>query len=240
MALTTEKKQPSKRLYDYTTLLYGQTKVGKSTLLSQIPNILFLNTGGGLEAIECYEESVPDWETFLTKGKEIIMGGHNFEAIAIDTIDRLHKLCFEYMMNKLNITYPSDLEYGKGWDMVRTEFLRPLMKLVLSKYGIFFISHSKTIEIQTRTAKFSKVIPSMSDSLYSIISPICGIILYYDTIEGEKGDVRLLRTSATERWISGDRTTKLQKYGDIIMDAPPANNWEKIQKIFNGEELPED
>jgi hypothetical protein len=234
MTLTQEKKKPSQRLYDYTTLIYGETKIGKSTLLSQIPNILFLNTGGGLEAIECYEEKVDSWERFLSVGLEIVMGDHKYEAIAIDTVDRLHKLCSEYMMTKLGILYPSDLEFGKGWDMVKTEFMRPIMKLVLSKYGVFFISHSKEIELKTRTAKIDKVIPSMSDSLYNVISPVCGIILYYDTVETPQGDQRLLRTTASERWIAGDRTGKLQEYGDIIMDAPPANNWNKIQQIFDG------
>lgn len=234
MPLATEKKTPSVSLQDYTTLLYGETKIGKSTLLNDVPSNIFFNTGGGLEALECYEQRISTWEEFLTSGAEFLNGGHKYKNITIDTIDRLHKLCSEYMMKKLNILYPSDLEFGKGWDMVKSEFIRPIMRLVLSQYGVFFVSHSKDLEIKTRTAKITKVVPSMSDSLYNIISPVCGIILFYDSTEGKDGDVRLLRTQATERWIAGDRTGRLQAYGDIVMDAPPANNWAKIQSIFDG------
>jgi hypothetical protein len=109
------------------------------------------------------------------------------------------------------------------------------MKLVLSNYQVFFISHSKDIEVTTRTLKITKHVPSMSDGLYGIVSSMSGIILYYDTEETAKGSIRLLRTSPTEKWIAGDRTKKLQEVGDIVMEPPPADNWSKLLSIFNGE-----
>lgn len=235
MALATEKKKPSTKLSDYTVLLYGTKMIGKSSLLAQVPDNLFLNSGGGLEAIECYQEYVPKWEDFLSIGAEFIAGQHNFKAITFDTIDRMHKMCSDYMMDKLKITHPGDLAFGKGWDLVKSEFLRPIMKLVLSNYQVFFISHSKDIEVTTRTLKITKHVPSMSDGLYGIVSSMSGIILYYDTEETSKGSIRLLRTSPTEKWIAGDRTKKLQEVGDIVMEPPPADNWSKLLSIFNGE-----
>jgi len=233
--LTQEKKVPSMNYAEYTTLVYGTKMIGKSSLLSQVPDNLFINAGGGLEAISCYEEKVSTWDKFLNVGAEFIAGQHKFKAITFDTIDRTHKMCQDYMMAKLNIIHPADLAFGKGWDLVKSEFLRPIMKLVLSDYQVFFISHSKEIEITTRTAKFSKTVPSMSDGLYGMISSLSGIILFYDITDTEQGEVRLLRTSPSEKWIAGDRTGRLSNYGDIIMEAPPVDNWNKIQKIFNGE-----
>ena len=92
MPLPVEKKKPSVDLWNYTILLYGESKIGKSTLLSQIPNVLFLNTGGGLEAIECFEQPITTWEEFLQTGKDIIEGKHEFKVIAIDT-DPVHLFC---------------------------------------------------------------------------------------------------------------------------------------------------
>jgi hypothetical protein len=234
MPLTDKRKVPSARLFDYTTLLYGYTKIGKSTLLNQVPKNLFLNTGGGLEALDCYEEPIATWEKFLEKAREILTTEHVYEAITIDTIDRLHKLCSSHVMQKHNISHASDLDWGKGYELVKDEFMRPIMALVLSKFGVFFVSHSKDVEIQTRTAKITKRVPSMQNSIYELITPICGIILFYDTEETPDGERRMLRTRASEKWIAGDRTKKLEAYGDIIMDVPPANNWEKIQGIFDG------
>ena len=235
MTLPVEKKKPSINLWDYTILLYGESKIGKSTLISQIPNVLFLNTGGGLEAIECYEQRIASWTEFLEAGKEIVSNSHNFQVIAIDTIDRLHKLCVNYMMDKLKIIHPQDLEFGKGYDMVKDEFLRPVMKLALSSYGLIIVSHSKDVEIKTRTAVITKVIPSMQSYLYGMIAPICGITLYYNTAETEKGEKRYIHSRISEKWIAGDRTGKLEAKDDgkgIEMFPPPVNNWERIQKMF--------
>jgi len=234
MPLPVEKRKPSVDLWNYTILLYGESKIGKSTLLSQIPNVLFLNTGGGLEAIECFEQPITTWEEFLQTGKDIIEGKHEFKVIAIDTVDRLAKYCTNYMMKKLDITHPQDLGYGKGYDLIKDEFMRPFMKLSLSSYGLIIISHAVATEIQTRTAKITKFIPSMQPFMYNIIAPVCGIILYYDTAETEQGETRILRTRVSEKWIAGDRTGKLEAYGDIKMLPLPINNWDRIQQIFEG------
>lgn len=236
MTLPTQKTTPSANLYDYAILLYGETKVGKSTLLSGIDDNLFLNTSGALGGLECYNVPIPSWTDFLYIGAEIIKGDHRFKVITIDTIDRLHKMCQDYMMDKLGIKHPSEMEWGKGWELVKIEFMRPIMKLVLSKYGIVFISWAKSAEIKTRTQKINKWIPTMSDSLYNIISPLSDIILFYDIVEGKDGtEQRILRTDAAETWVAGDRTGRLAAYGDIELDPLPANNWTKVQKIFNGE-----
>jgi hypothetical protein len=235
MSLPIEKKKPSVNLWDYTIFLYGESKVGKSTLISQIPNVLFLNTGGGLDALECFEQPITSWEQFLDAGKEIVGNGHKFDVIAIDTVDRLAKLCINHIMTKLEIVHPQDLGYGKGYDLVKDELLRPLMKLALSKYGLILVSHAKDVEITTRTSKITKFLPSIQDYMYNIIAPICGITLFYDTVETENGERRVLRTRLSEKWIAGDRTGKLEAYGDIIMAPPPANNWDKVQKIFAGQ-----
>ena len=234
MPLPTEKKKPSINLWDYTILLYGESKVGKSTLISQIPDILFLNTGGGLESIECFEQPITTWEEFLEAGKEIVAGQHKFKVVAIDTADRLAKYCVNYMMKKLDIVHPQDLGYGKGYDLVKDEFMRPFMKLSLSPYGLIVVSHAVAVEIQTRTAKITKFIPSMQAFMYNIIAPACGITLYYDTAETEKGEKRILHTRISEKWIAGDRTGRLEAYGDIEILPLPANNWDRIQHIFDG------
>ncbi len=101
--LPTTKTVPSQKLFDYSIYLMGVPKIGKSMLVSQIDKVLFLNTGGGLEAIPCYEVKINTWNDFLTTGAEFIKGEHEFVAIAIDTIERLHKLCVIYVLQKMNL-----------------------------------------------------------------------------------------------------------------------------------------
>src|SRR5690606_38728108 len=91
--LPTEKRKPKQRLEDFSILLYGSPKIGKSTFCSQMDHPLFLATEPGLEALEVYEVKVPDWKTFLQACAEISQGNHPFKTIVIDTVDNLWKAC---------------------------------------------------------------------------------------------------------------------------------------------------
>jgi len=235
MTLPTEKKKPSVLLWDYTILMYGKKLIGKSSLANEIPDNVFLNAGGGLEAIECYEIPIKKWDDFIEASAELLTKEHNFKVITLDTIDRLHKLCVSHVMKKLGISYPGDLEFGKGWDAVKDEFMRPLMALVLSNMGLLMISHVKDVEIQARTKKYNKSITTLQDHIWQMIESVSGIILLYTIETNEKGEeVRVLKTDASEYYISGDRTNRLRSYGDIEL-GPVGTNWAKIQKIFAGE-----
>lgn len=60
--LPTAKTQPKPNLADLTVLVYGQTKIGKSTLCSNADNALFLATEPGLNALDVYQAPIQTWE----------------------------------------------------------------------------------------------------------------------------------------------------------------------------------
>ncbi len=132
MILPKEKSKPKKRLEDYSILLYGQPKIGKSTFCSQFDEPLFLATEAGLNALEVYQVAIPTWEKFLEACAAIAKGDHQFKTIVIDTVDNLWKSCSEYVRKRHNIHHESDLEWGKGWELVKDEFSRALTKLSFS------------------------------------------------------------------------------------------------------------
>jgi len=234
MTLTTQKTVPKTNLWEYPIFIYGVPKIGKSTLAAEIPDNLFFNTAGGLDALSVFEEKINTWEEFKAKGAEFIAGDHKFGVLTIDTIDRLHKLCVDFMCKKLNIIHPQDLDFGKGYDMVKDEFIRPLTKLALSKYGLIMISHVREVETTTRVRKFTKSIPTLQNHIWEMIDGLSGIILFY-TQELSKDGItkRFIKTAPNEEWIAGDRTRKLIVYGDIEMTLD-GTNWQKIENIFNG------
>jgi hypothetical protein len=236
MSLPTEKKKPSTNLWDYTILLYGQKLIGKSSLANEIPNNIFLNAGGGLEAIECFQIPLINWNDYKLAVAELIdpNAKHSFKVVTLDTVDRIHKLCVTEMMKKLEITHPADLDFGKGWDLIKDEFMRPTMALVLSGLGVVMISHVKDKEITTRTAKFNKSITTLQDHIWQMIESVSGIILFYSLETDAQGvEKRVLKVKASENYISGDRTGKLAAYGNIDI-GPVGTNWGRIQKIFDG------
>ena len=118
--------------------------------------------------------------------------------------------------------------------MVKDEFIRPLTKLALSKYGLIMISHVREVETTTRVRKFTKSIPTLQNHIWEMIDGLSGIILFY-TQELSKDGItkRFIKTAPNEEWIAGDRTRKLIVYGDIEMTLD-GTNWQKIENIFNG------
>lgn len=226
--LPTEKRKPKQRLEDYSILLYGTYKIGKSTFCSQMDNPLFLATEPGLEALEVYEVKVPDWITFLQVCAEIAQGGHPFKTIVIDTVDNLWKACSEYVREKLGIMHESDLGYGKGYAMVRDEFFRVLRKLSLLPYGLVMTSHVELVEIKTRTMTITKAMPTIPKSGREIILGWVDMILYAESVVTNDGEIRVIRTKPSENWEAGDRTKRL----------PPTLpfDFEVFRKAFYGQQ----
>ena len=109
------KTPPKPNLADLTVLVYGQTKIGKSTFCSQSDHALFLATEPGLNSLDVYQIPVQSWEELSAACKEMEGGQHPFKTVIIDTIDNAYKFCTDYVVKKCKIEHESDLGYGKGY-----------------------------------------------------------------------------------------------------------------------------
>ncbi len=207
--LPTQKTPVKNDLASQTILIYGQPGIGKSTIASKFNNALFLATEAGLNNLEVYQYPIRTWEDFLAACKEIAAGKHEFKTIVIDTIDNLHKACREYVAKKNGFAHESDMPFSKGWDLVKSEFLRALTKLSLLPYGLVMISHAEYSEIKTRTATINKAVPTLQKNARNIILGMCDIILYCENVLTEDGEKRIIRSSPAENWEGKDRTGRL-------------------------------
>lgn len=203
--LPTAKTPPRSSLSDYTILLYGAPKVGKSTLAAQFEDAVFLATEPGLNALEVYQVPVSSWQTFIDACKELSEGQHPFKTVVVDTVDNLFKFCSEAVMRKAGVQHESDLEWGKGWALVRDEFLRVLNRLALLPYGLILISHAEFSNIKTPTKQIVKAIPTMPKQSREIVLPIADFILYAEVLDSADGQTRVLRCQAAEQWDAGSR-----------------------------------
>lgn len=214
MKLPTTKTAPLTSLQDYTVLLYGPSKVGKSSFCSHADKALFLSTEPGLNALSAYEQPIGSWPELLEALGAIAKGDHSFKTIVLDTVDNAFGLCQEYICGKLGIDHPADAAYGKGFSAVNGEFDRVLTKLAKMPYGLFLISHSMEKEVDTRTGKYIKVIPTLPGKAGKIVLGLVDIILYA-TIEvakdknGEPIETRVIKSTPSQFYDSGDRTGRL-------------------------------
>jgi len=194
--------------------------VHNSTLCSQADGALFLATEPGLNALDVYQVPIQSWEELRNACKEISEGNHPFKTVIIDTIDNAYKFCTEYILAKFKVEHESDLGYGKGYALVNNEFQRVLTKLAFLPYGLFLISHAKEIEVDSRTGKYMRVVPTLPDKARKIVLGMADMVLFCDleVVTGDNGEQsmrRVIRTKPSLYYEAGDRTGRLPETLDL-------------------------
>ena len=165
--------------------IYADSYVGKSTFVDQIDNLLFANTDGNVENITSPVVRIKDeiekngristkifaWQKFLELIDELEKKENDFKVIALDLIEDLYEHCRLYMYDKLGIEHEQDAGFGKGWDMVRTEFLSTIKRLKNLGYRIIYISKELKTEVNLKNgAKITSYGPNMADKVANVLA----------------------------------------------------------------------
>lgn len=211
---------PLQTLGGYTMLLYGEKKIGKTTLCAEFPGALFLMFEPGGKALRIFQEPMNSWLKF-TRFVDLIIKDEKFKTIVIDTVDFAYDDCLICECKKLGIEHPSDAGWGKGWASVKSEFSRQIRKLLRSGKGVIFISHQREVEIETRSGKkFHRKTNTMTGQGKETIEGLIDIWANYDYV----GEGRYLTVLGDDYIDAGNRCKENFKYTDGI----------KIRKIYMG------
>ena len=162
--------------------------------------------------------------TDLLAAKESPLASTTSRTIVIDTVDNAYRMCADYVCAKFKIAHESDLEYGKGYALVNAEFHRVINKLALLPYGLFLVSHAQEKEVQTRTGKHTKTVPTLPDKARKLVLGLVDIILFADLepatgSDGKPAYRRVLRTKPSATYEAGDRTRRLPETIDFSFAA---------------------
>ena len=204
-------------------LVYGCPGIGKSTFFSKAVDgdrsPLFLQTDPGLRFIKAYKQPILSWGSFTQAVDALVNKPSNrYSMVVLDTVDILFRMCRKFVCDREGINHVSELEWGKGGDMVRDQFDLQIAKLSLldqSGTGLAFISHSKDVEVRGRAVKTSKVVPTMMNGAYAAIAPLCDVIGYAGfsvekvTKENPDGIGRVIHFAPDETYDAKDRTGML-------------------------------
>jgi phage nucleotide-binding protein len=165
--------------------IYGDSYVGKSTFVDQLVDLLFINTDGNIDNTTSPLIPIKDeitvqgrlttrkfaWEVFLDVVAELEKKENSFKRICIDLVEDLYEHCRLYMYNKLGIEHEQDAGYGKGWDMVRTEYLSTIKRLKSLGYQIIYISKEIESEITLKNGtKLTVIKPNIADKVANILA----------------------------------------------------------------------
>lgn len=165
--------------------IYADSYVGKSTFVDHYDDLLFLNTDGNTDNTTSpvirimdkvwYEGRIQKkkfaWEFFIEAIEELEKKENDFKRVCIDLVEDLYEHCRLYTYDKLGIEHEQDAGFGKGWDMVRTEYLSAIKRLKNLGYQIIYISKEVVKEINLKNgAKLTTINPNINDKVANVLA----------------------------------------------------------------------
>ena len=128
-------------------VITGCEGIGKSTLASQAPGVLFLDTEGGTDQINTRRvQGITKWEELKAAVDEIAASPSYCKTLVLDTADWAEGMCIKYICQKFNVNGIEGLSYGKGYTYLGEEFsllLGKLNALIKSGINVIIIAHAK-------------------------------------------------------------------------------------------------
>jgi hypothetical protein len=230
LTLPTERNAPCRTLQEYTILLYGAKKIGKTTLASLFPKAFFMLCEPGGKALEIYARPVKTWDDFKAYNR-LLVKDKTFENVIIDTVDHAYEMCMRWVCRKMVIDHPSDSEWGKGWNAVKVELQSEFNKLMHSGKGVVLISHAREEEIKKRDgSKFNRTSSTLGGQAKEFFEGVVDVWAYY-TYEGAR---RVLVVQGDDFIDAGHRIKKHFCYpdGTAIRKIPMGVSEEEAYKNF--------
>lgn len=202
------KKTPASLSFDRAkVLLYGQPKIGKTTLAANLADdVLILACEPGLGGLSAYSIEIDSWDKFRAVGAELSESDKH-SIIVIDTADELYRMCADAVCDQLKIAHLADAEWGKGWQMARDEFRLRVGKMAGLDRGVWFISHAQETDIRTRVGTRTRIVPTLDKRAFGFLEGMCDFIFFAEAMAGDEGDERVIRTAAAEEYIAGGRVS---------------------------------
>lgn len=238
--LPTERSTPSTKLGKYTMLIYGEKKIGKTTLAAEFPDAVFLFFEPGGKGLSVYASEIDNWGDALAALK-LLRKNKTFKTIVVDTADLAYKLCERWVCAKEGIDDPGDLPYGKGWNAVHNEFERWITGLAKCGKGLIVTSHAIGKDVdQADGQTINCMQPTMSNQARKVIDGMVDIWAYY----GYAGRRRVLviegddHVSAGHRLTTRFRTADGERLRSINMGKSPKEGYRNVLAAFNNTYVP--
>lgn len=186
--------EPPDTFLDYVTLIYGESGIGKTSLLAKFPQSCTLmlepkRRGLRMRMVEVQYVSMDKmkkhkgptpWEmiaAFLTA----CVDDDSVQTICIDNVDRAYELCMNHVCYNAGYTHPNQAkDYGQTWDLIRETFSDAFDKVIFSGKGLVFSSKYKFKEVEQRDGdNYERLQPSCANGCLKYLMDCTDFGIYY-------------------------------------------------------------
>lgn len=129
------------------TVIYGPEGIGKSTLASQFPKPLFIDTEGSTKEMDVSRTPTPSsWTMLMNQVQYVIQNPDICRTLVIDTADWAEIFCIKSICDKNQKDSIESFGYGKGYIYVQEEFgklLNLLEDVIKAGINVVLTAHAK-------------------------------------------------------------------------------------------------
>lgn len=217
--------------------IYGPPFSGKTTFLDSAPDPLNLNTDGNTKYVTMQRIRIRDevtvegrqtkkkfaWEILKETIEELEKYQNDFKTIILDLTEDAREMCRLYMYDKYGWEHESDGGYGKGWDIIKTEFLSTMRKLLNLDYNVFLVSHEDVSKEITKASgdKVTKIAPNIQEAL---ANKLAGMVDFVARVVINKDNTRCLSFKTDNVVFGGGRL-------HIDEESIPLD-WNELVKVY--------
>jgi len=243
VSIPTKVSRISQSLRDYSILLHGEKKIGKTTLWAQEKKAFFLMFDPLQKAMAIRQRHVKSWPHFLAYIDLLETGKEDVETVIVDGTDIAYHLCFKWSCEKLAIVHPHDEnDYGQSWNFIRNEFEQAMLRLLaLNEKGIAprFNCHSKWAEVKKRGGgKIEKLVTFLTSQAEEVLNGRIDLWAAYTYMDKK----RVLIIEGDEEIGAGHRidtffqTPDGESIVEIDMGRSPKQAYQNLLKAFANEQ----
>jgi hypothetical protein len=182
-------------------LLYGETKVGKTSFAScfEDPFFLFFEPGGS--GLTVARRQVGSWVDFVGY-IDLILESKRFKTLVIDPVAEAYTMCVNYILEKEDVDDPGDVDWGKGWKAINDEFRKQISRVSSTNRGVVFIGHHDSLTFQKRSGgEYNRIVPRMGKQARNFIEAWVDITAFY----GYYREDRFITISGSDELDAGTR-----------------------------------
>lgn len=200
--------------------IYGSEGIGKSTIASQCPEALIVDTENGTSRINCRRVKCNGWDNLNAIVNGVKENPDICKTIIIDTLDKAESFCIDYLCQKYHKANLEDWGYGKGYTILQDEmnrFFELLNTLIDIGINVCVVAHGKPrkYELPEEEGSFDRWELKLTKQVGPLFKEWCDVLLFcnYKTyvvttennVKKAQGGKRVMYTTHHACWDAKNR-----------------------------------
>ncbi len=227
MGNTLDQAGPASEVRKLKLLLFGPAKVGKTTLAATAPKALFLDTEGGTMSVRDTDADVlpiTSWEVMQNATKELIMGGHGYESVILDSVTMLQEIAGE-KVGLLDMILGKKEDPRQAYGAIGAMIRHKILQLNTLPMNVIFTAQLRERDAIDLEAGQYPLTPDVTPAILKVLMPMPDVI----------GRLAIVRNGATpldiERQVIFGPETRSQ-VGHRNLGLPPKVTGLTIPKLI--------